>query len=225
MYFSSKGGYMEKYDIALSIGKDCRPAFYLGHLGLRKFASPMDWQVCNIKNQIELYKNHFKSFFDEYVEDDTIERDRNFRAVRDKKNNILSMHHIDSNLPLDKAVEQFKELMKKRYERLDHKLSLAQSILLVSNEQVSLSNLKKYVFEFSKIYPNKQITLINIEDIPDDKFYKKTYHLSENICIVKYFFDDTFNVQNSNDIEKSNFNWIGNKEKWIQLISEYGLNE
>ena len=57
---------MEKYDIFLSGGPACRPAYYLQKYELRKSAHPLDWQIYNLETEIHLYKTKFNDFFEEY---------------------------------------------------------------------------------------------------------------------------------------------------------------
>ena len=101
---------MNKYDVAVSIGFTCKPAFYLKISGLRKFSSPMDWLTCSIDSQIKLYKNKFNDFFNEYKTDYDIPKvDEEYIPVRDTKYDILTMHHVRKDIPLNEAVEEFEK--------------------------------------------------------------------------------------------------------------------
>lgn len=210
---------MEKYDFALSIGETCKPALYLKATNLRTVACPFDWLVCDIQHQVELYKNHFSSFFDEYYEDYSINSDKNMRNVRDSKNIILSMHHIRLDIPLEEGVKDFKSLMMRRYERLNDILNNSKSILLVSDQQCDISILKQYVLEFAKIYPNKIITLVNVLD-DDVDFNVCKYQITDKIRIEQYSFNDVYDK----DIHDNTIMGLGNEKYWKMVLSNFELN-
>ena len=212
---------MFEYDIAISFGITCKPAFHLKQNGFRIFANPMDWQVCSMCDQINLYKNRFETFYSNYYEDINLRRHENFRAVIDSENNILSMHHIRTELSLEDGVEEFVSLMKKRFYRLEYFINQASSVLLVSDEKVTISNAKKVLKEFAKIFPNKKITLVNVVD-SHGKYFKRYYKINKKLDIVRYFFNDKY-VYNEY-FPPEFFNWVGNINNWNKVLKNYKLN-
>lgn len=230
---------MESYDIVLSIGVSCKTAFYLKIFKLREFANPMDWVICSFYEQINLYENKFNDFFDNYDEitNENI-GEKDYRKVYDKKNKILSMHHIRKDIPLDEAIKEFKELMIKRYNRLNQKLIDSYSILLVLDEHMDIMTVKELLIRFSKIYPNKKITLINIYNSnyeeekdrneitnkiteKDKKIIEEEYKINNNLKIIRYIFNDTyFKIIK---YPKENFKWIGNFYCWKKIMKNYKL--
>ena len=211
---------MDTFDLALSIGDSCKPAFYLKKSELRTFACPMDWLVCGIKNQVKLYQNNFKNFFDNYYEDFNIKRDENYRAIRDKKYDILCMHHISASMDLKTAVLKFKKTMIRRYERLNQKLLASKSILLVSNEKISILELKESLLDFSKKYLDKKIKLISVID-SDEKKLPELYKVNDNLIIERYYIDDKYDEKNGDP----KYKWAGNSQKWMEIIDKYELKK
>lgn len=216
---------MNEFDIVFSLGPCCRPAYYLQLCGLRTFAYPLDWQGCSIESALHLYETNFEDFFIQYKDLSKLKKDctlEGLRYVVDVKNNIKSMHHIKNNIPLDEAVSEFKEIMIKRYNRLNGNLNNASSILIVSNYNKKLSTLSEFLIRFSKIYKNKKITLINIHSRKNGK-NRYVHKINENLSIIEYFFND-INKDGEDPKYNKNF-WLGNEEKWIEIINSYSFSK
>ncbi len=211
---------MEKYDIFLSGGPACRPAYYLQKLELRKAAYPLDWQMCDLDTGIHLYKTKFKDFFEEYK--DTGKVHKGIRTVIDTKNNITAMHHVKAEPEIEVAVKEFRDLMIRRYENLNESLKKANSVCILMNQNVVLEKIKNYLQEFSKIYPNKQITLINIRNRKNGK-NKKVHELTSKLRICEYFVNDIH--ADGSDPQKNKLFWHGNEEAWENILKEYALND
>jgi len=213
---------MNNFDTIFSLGPCCRPAYYLQLCGLRKCAYPLDWQGCPLESALHLYQTGFQDFFNDYTD---LSRKakclKGLRHVIDNKNNIVSMHHIKDNIPLDQAVKKFKETMIKRYIRLDKHLRNANSILILANHNKKKDELVNFVIEFSKIYKHKRITLINIHDRKNGK-NKHIYKINADLKVIEYFINDE-NKNGKNPKTNKDF-WLGNEEKWTEIISEYKLN-
>lgn len=210
-----------KFDVVFSIGPYCRPAYYLVLCNLRRKAYPLDWQGLSINDTLHLYENRFKDFFLEYEDlSDKVNHLDGLRYVVDTKNNIISMHHIKDSIPLDDAVEEFRNITLKRYYRLDNDLKKAKSILIVGNHNVKLEVLTNFLCRFSNIYNNKKIVLLNIHSRKNGR-YKHVHKISDNLTICEYFFNDV-----NKDGDNYNLNkraWIGNEDKWVEVLSKYYL--
>lgn len=213
---------MEKYDVVFSLGPACRPAYYLQLCGLRNCAYPLDWQMYSIESALHLYETNFSDFFLEY-EDLSYTREKRLKGLRyvlDPKNNVISMHHIKDNIPLNKAVDEFRKLMLKRYKRLDNNLNNAKKILIVSNYNEELSVFSNFLLRFSNIYKNKKITLVNIHS--DSNYKNRQVHcINDNLCVVEYYFNDV-NINGADPNRNKNF-WLGNEEEWIKVLENYSL--
>lgn len=210
---------MNEFDIIFSLGPWCRPAYYIQLCGLRKCAYPLDWQGCPLDSALHLYQTGFKDFFNEYADLSKPTEDlEGMRRVNDKINNIVSIHHIKDNIPLDKGVNEFKTLMLKRYKRLDKHLKNANSIMMLSNHNKRKKDLQNFVINFSEIYPNKKITLVNIHNRKNGK-HKHIYKINDDLQIIEYFIND-INKLGPDPKKNKNF-WLGNEEKWIEIMKEY----
>lgn len=216
---------MTEFDIVFSLVPYCRPAYYLQLCGLRRCAYSLDWQGCSIENTLHLYETNFKDFFVQYKDLSKLKTDcieEGLRYVVDVKNNIISMHHIKDNMPLDEAVSVFRKIMIKRYNRFNKNLNKASSILIVCNYNKKISTLIEFLIRFSKLYSNKKITLINIHSRKNGK-NKHVHIVNNNLSIIEYFFYD---VNKDGDDPKYNKKiWLGNEEKWIEIINSYTLTK
>lgn len=131
---------MNKFNVGFSLGPYCRPAYYLQLCNLRTCAYPLDWQGCFAESALHLYETKFKDFFIQYKEMPELkaECESGLRYVIDTKNKIISMHHIKDDIPLEQAVDDFRKIIIKRYQRLNKNLNKANSILTVCNHNRKL---------------------------------------------------------------------------------------
>ena len=103
---SYKSGKMYYYDLYMSVGNACRPAYHLALNDLRNEAYPLDWQMeYSLDTVIHLFKTKFSDFFVDIEE--AVEFEAACRQVKDVKNNIISIHHFPRNIELEKAQEEF----------------------------------------------------------------------------------------------------------------------
>ena len=151
-----------KCDCAFSIGPACRPAQWLRKTKKRFQSSPLDWMMrYSLDTALHFFENKFSDFFEDV--EDTGEYSDDQRMVRDKKNGIVSMHHFNKKLSLGDAKSEVRNMMLRRAKEVDNILQNSDSIVLLCNRQKdSLSELKKFIQGFSKLYPEKNITLMNV---------------------------------------------------------------
>ena len=203
-----------KLDVVFSIGPACRPAYHLASNGFRKFAAPLDWQMgYSLETVLQLFKTGFYDFFVEIEEDDSYEGE--MRKVWDVRNKVCSIHHFSRDVDLKQNQEIFREKMRRRYERLDKKIKESSSIGLVCNRNLEIEQFKTFLLEFSQIYPQKKIILINIknEDTKEKRIEK--YDVNENLEIHQYILFD--------EGESGTHWWIGNSENWYWVLNHYEL--
>jgi len=85
---------MHYYDVYISVGIACRPAYHLKLNNLRDEAYPLDWQMeYSLHTVIHLFKTKFVDFFVNLEEDDAGGDSKN-RRIKDITNNIVSVHHF-----------------------------------------------------------------------------------------------------------------------------------
>lgn len=189
----------------LSLGPTCQPVYYLEYFCLRKFSSPLDWQMYNLETAIKLYKNDFQSFFSEYKEQKSTGE---YRHVVDTKNNILSIHNISKNKKLEQAVIEFKEVVLNRWKRLKIEIKKCDMIVFFCAYMYSYNTLEYFLKELKKIFSNKKIMLVNVFCTEEKK--ERIYHkLSDDLIIIEYFFQ-----------ENREECWKGNIDEWHRVISE-----
>ena len=208
----------------ISGGESCRPTYYLKKYNLRYQAYPLDWQICSLKSAIHLYETKFNDFFKEYKDyPEKLIKSTKMRYVRDTKNDIISMHHISSDKPIDEAVKDFVELMQKRYADLDESIKNHKRIIILGNHQVDVSQIKSFVERLSKIYKGKEFLFVNIHKTKGNAFSHTITRLNDELKIIEFCFNDI--NKKGNDPEKNLDFWKGNEEKWDKVMKYILENE
>lgn len=149
-------------DCIFSVGSACRPAQWLRKTHKRFQASPFDWMM---KYSLDTVNHCFKTKFSDFFQSaaPTGETIGSSRVVRDNKNGIVSMHHFSKYISLEDAKKDVRAMMIRRGKKVDRILRNSNTILLICNRQKdSLGDFKRFIRNFSKMYPGRNITLINI---------------------------------------------------------------
>lgn len=212
---------MESYDIFLSIGPACRPAWHLRAHNLRQFAAPLDWQDgYSLDTVIQLFKTSFSSFFrDITVDGEFVRGDECNRRVIDTTNHIVSTHYFPQNIPIDDCQKEFIANMQRRYTNIDKKLKASDTLMLIGNRENDITELQDFLRGFSNLYPNLHITLVNMRDdssMDDTSVHTKEYALSDKLTVIEHIFND---LSDSNKPEDR----MGNDEVWSSILGNYCL--
>ena len=209
---------MKQIDIAIPFGDNCRPAYHLARSGLRVKAYPLDWCTADFKTHIEILKNKYEDFFDNYVEFENTFDDK-ARFLKDTKYEIQTMHQVRIDLEINDAIQDFKNLIMKRYNRLDNDLKNANTILLVNNQKnLTDEDIKTNINELLEIYPNKEIIFLNV--IEGNDCTKRKVQLTDNILLLQCTIIDKFEyVPGINEWD----NWVGNIREWEKILADFQL--
>ena len=211
------------FDIILSVGGACRPAYYLRKHDLRFCANPLDWMMSySLDTVIHLYKTKFNDFFVDFVEDKQKSLENNCSWYIDNKNNIISMHYtgLESNNSL------FRDIMKDRFKKINSTLLSANKICFISNRMESIDVYKKFLEKMAEIYSGN-ITYINIRDkkdiitTPPIKHYKEK--MSEKLNLIEYEFNDIH--PKGGDLKINNDAWIGNYAIWDNIMKGISIKK
>lgn len=210
---------MNYYDLYLSIGPVCRPAYHLMINDLRNEAYPLDWQMeYSLDTIIHLFQTKFNDFFTD-IEESNPDWNGTHRKIKDTKNNIISIHHFSKDIELPKAHEEFLQKMSLRFQKLDEKLKKANKIVLIGNRNDTVKELQNFITEFSCLYPHLEIKLINIRnnrELSIDSYSKNHYVVNENLSIEEYCINDAFNITTQNRAD-----WRGNVAMWGKILEKY----
>ncbi len=210
---------MYYYDLYISVGGACRPAYHLQANDLRNEAYPLDWQMeYSLDTVIHLFKTQFVDFFVD-IEEDNNRGDSKYRWINDTTNNIVSIHYFSRNIEVEKAQKKFLEKMSKRFKNMDDKLEKAKRVVLICNRTDTIEKLQLFLKEFSLLYPHLEIKLINIrnnEEMEINSYNMKRYVLSDCLSIEEYSFNDTFN-----GFTQERADWRGNMEIWGNILNNY----
>jgi len=220
--------------IVCFLGAACRPAQWLRKTKKRFQACPLDWMMkYSLDTALHCFRTNFKDFFEDVEE--TNEYSGSCRVVRDKKNDIVSMHHFKSNLSLEDAKNNVRDMMSRRAQAVAKILKKSNSIVLLCNRQKnSHTELINFLKEFSKIYPDKNITLINIHSNNSDQITKNVIYNGKasivkskkgkpsnkytkkpkKLCFIEYCFKD---VSPNRNVYPE---WEGNPNGWQTVIND-----
>jgi len=201
-------------DFIFSIGNACRPAHYLREHKLRTQSAPLDWMMkYSLDTVINLFETGFESFF-ENISEIPIENSSKHRTVLDTVNNITSIHHFEKENSLEDEQLKFITKMKKRATKTISTIKKSSSIALICdrNDETNES-LIDFIQKFSVIFPNKQITLINIFDSDIKNLDKKIILNKNNLKIIQYEFYDHVPSKS----------WKGNNYYWDQIVDNIKL--
>lgn len=216
--------YKQKLDFIMSVGPACRPAEHLARNGLRRIASPLDWQKAySLSTVIHLFSSKFKDFF-QTIKEDYIEKnsDCKKRVVIDTHNNIVSLHHFDKENPLSEERKTFCELMQARYAKTDEIIRASRKVALICNRSNTIKEFENFIIEFSKIYPLQEILLINIRHVEREGLKRSDYNFGPGLNMVEFEFCDVH--ENGEDLDANPDAWKGNIKKWDEVLSNFTLS-
>lgn len=211
-----------KVDCMIPIGEACEPCQHLRKNNLRISAFPLDWMMSySLETVIHFFETKFADFF-ENIEEIPNKYCHNHKFVKDTKNGVISIHHFKKDEPLESEHKKFRTMMLGRAEKLHNILENSHSIGLICNRKdASDKELINFIEKFSKIYPNKKITVINVvdEDIPD--FQRSVLFENENLRIIQFTFKDVPPIKD----EKKFPQWEGNPDCWKKIMNNIKVNE
>ncbi len=202
------------------LGEACRPSYHLQKNGLRFQAAPLDWMMkYSLKTALNLFETRFSNFFVN-IKDVPNKFVNNCRVVNDVQNNVQCVHHFDKKVSLKEGQQKFRETMLRRAKKVDNIFKNSQSIGFICNRpKESCESLLNFACGFEKIYPGKQITLINVIDKNVEDISKQIIYEKENIKIIQYTFCD---VPLEPDNQKHP-TWKGDPQKWKKILSDINL--
>lgn len=213
----------KEFDLALSLGNNCKPTFYLKKFKLFSFAGPLDWMITDSLNSIAaLFKENFATYFvnTKEINPENIKGSKKtHRYIRDIKNKVVSMHHFPLDIPIEKFKPRFLKLLKRRFEKMHRFIKMSESILFLSCRDETIEDFKIFLKEFANIYPGKKITLINIRHKADTRGIIEKFSL-KNIEIIDYTADDI----HPGDKTSENEYWTGNIVNWETILSNIRLS-
>lgn len=204
-------------DYVISLGCACRPAYHLQQNKLRICSNPFDWMMNYTLETIIDLLNNFNNFFKNRKED--FEKSLYYRYVTDLNSGMVSMHSFPKNIEMDSYYTTFYNTMLYRYNRMKNYMKNSDKILFISNRNEPFSNFEEFLFLVSTYCKNK-IYYINIFN--DKKEQYEFIKLNKEI----YFYQITFNdIHPDGDYIQNPSYWIGNKEKWDELLKHITLTK
>ena len=208
---------MMKYDVRLPIGEECTPAYYLRASGLRTEAYPLDWMIFNARTMIHLFRTGFCDFFSSIAEEKSIPANP-CRYIRDTANNILSLHHFPKDRPVADALNEFHDMMRRRFIRLQDRLMNSHSLLVLSYRQDTQEQLENTLLEFSGMYPHLSIHLVNVKnnrEMPSAKLRRAQHVINDRLTLTMYEFNCSYDT-----VHQQKYGLWGNKAMWERVMKE-----
>ena len=207
-------------DFLLSIGKHCRPAIQLRNNDLRYFSSPLDWiGGYTLDILLKLYKNNFENFFKNFKIDYDKKAATDSIWVEDTYYNIFDMHHFKNDVNINEYLPEYRNMMKKRADRLKKYFEISTDVVLVAERDENKDEMIDFLKSFSNIYPNLNVRLFNIRDDRNMDFisYKENKYFDDGkLSYIEYIINDTNNGEETIS---------GNNLVWKNVLSNYKLRQ
>lgn len=203
-------------DFMISLGPDCRPNINIQCNGFRYFSAPLDSVgTRSLKTILHLYESKFADYFERYEILYDNQTTTNGFWVEDIVNNIYSVHYFKKNMSIDESYRRFKEMMGRRAKRLDDLLKSAKKIVLAAERLETKDEMIWFLKEFSNLYPNLDIELINVRNdtmMGFDEINEERIIDEKKLSYTEYFFNDT---------RKCMVVPEGNIELWSKVLLQY----
>lgn len=209
-------------DFVMSVGPACRPAQQIKQAGLRVTSAPLDWmQLYPLTAVTHCFQTGFTDFFEE-IEDITPEEGKKNRRVVDVSNDICSIHHFPTAVPLEKAQKHVRHMMRKRFKRIDRLMRKAKAICLVGNRAEPKDVLLDFLEEFEEIYPDAYLYMVNIRHVSEPGF--RVSVVSGRRCtLYEVAFCDEH--PDGTDITENPDAWQGNTPYWMNTLRHLCLSD
>lgn len=130
-----------KYDVIISIGKDCACSMYLKKNGLRQESFPFDWltqpeNINNLGNRFELILNDFENFMNKedfkfLPKDPNKKNDNNYDYYENIKTRLYFYHDFKVGENFDDEFNIVKEKYDRRIARLYKTIEKNDKVLLI----------------------------------------------------------------------------------------------
>ena len=203
------------FDIILSVGAECRPAYYLKKYDLRVCKNPLDWMSCSLDTVVHLHRTKFNDFFVDFVEDKQRSLEMNNPCYIDIKNNILAIHEAETG----RNNREFRKKTADRFEILNSILLNANKICFISARNESMDVFKNFLKSMAEQYSGN-MTYINIrnnESFADVSYTKRHKEkTSKKMELIEYEFYD---IHPDGDDSKINTDaWTGNYVVWDNIM-------
>ncbi|HEG2607317.1 DUF1796 family putative cysteine peptidase [Campylobacter sp. W0066.1] len=223
MNFQTKKNSLEKIhaDIVLSIGVNCRVAYYLESYNLRKMANPIDWMMeFDLEAVYELFKTDFKNFFINFSKEGVF--NQQYLKIKDLKTNMVSIHHFNHSDKLEKQVQEFNSQSIRRWLKLKNKIVNSKNIVFVYNgtDEDNITSFLTLIATYFGI--EKNYFFIQVKNNQNKKWNEieiNQYEITKNIKYYQYIGND-INITNNSE----NF-WQGNQFLWGEVMKNISLLE
>ena len=211
---------MKTYDFILPIGENCRPAGNLRDFEVRKQYLPFDWKVFSLPAFLHVMETGFEDYFAEIrlLAEEGISATGHF-FVRDIKNDILSMHDFRTNADLEKERLRMRQRDIAASKRIEEGMRSAKQVLLVSSRTEFMDELTAFLTQFSKMYPDANMTMVNIRHQEDLDFGIYTENGSWSNGMLSL---DDYAVNEITPGETFlTSTWKGNQGQWAAILGRY----
>lgn len=147
---------MRKYDLIISIGRDCGCTTYLRDNNLQIMSYPFDWLTnASLSTRLSLILNDFENFInidDLTIINDKVERAENYHYdyYENCKNGIYFYHDFPAGSPLTESYPVVEEKYKRRIKRFYNDIDANQQVLFVWYSHFGRDLDNKELLNFSK---------------------------------------------------------------------------
>ena len=203
----------------ISIGPHCRPAGQLKKNNKKRTRFPMDWLSYSAETLVHCMDTGFSDFFLEYKKEPfNGKKTQLYNFARDTRNDIMTIHNLPLDIPLDEAVHNFRRRTRDCWETFCIRMADVKSAILFGSYS-DPEDARIILHAFQERFPNTVFRMVNIshrENCPEGEI---SYIKTEDCFDQFYLFDKDEDVPDF---------WLGNENGWktvLSFYSESGSNE
>ena len=205
-----KGG----YDLALSIGAACPPAWHLRRHGLRAFSGPFDWVVIvSVPHTIKAIESKFSNYF---ARENLVvqKRHEHHYLVMDELNQCLSVHDfplVEGDDP-ERIFDSYPEVIKKMQRRIDRfyeRIARSKRTLFVRFHATCEE--ARALSQCLDALTSGKFSLIVVNETPSETMIEEGWDIKNTYAAQLY--------------QTPDMRWQGHDPHWDHILSGIYLND
>ena len=200
-----------------TIGKACRPAFWLKKYNLRQHAYPFDWMKdFQLNSVLKAFRDGCSNWFSDYSEGKST---LSTRYVIDNTNHVTSVHAFPGSCSVADYLPEFQKTMQRRMQRLQQVCKNSRKVCILCNREENVLAFADFAKQLSRMYPQLKLTIVNVVHTTGTAGIDK-YDISKKIEI---FFIRAEDVKKLKPGEPALFLWEGNEQLYEKICKRFKI--
>ena len=203
----------------ISLGPNCRCAYWIERVGLRQCALTFDW-LGNVTLDIVVntLRDGFDSCFKTYHE--VSATDKLHRTIYDNETNLRTQHAFPKNKTIEEFFPEFRKKFNARTQRFQNIMATSRSVCFIFRSWGSPEYIQEIADRLHKMYPRLKMTFVQVlhNDSINEMSYTKLRPYAKLYRVIAY---DKY----SDDKQKEKLPkfWVGNVELWLKIFRNMQL--